>query len=91
MTESDVSLAARLLGLTTEQFLIAYTSETEWGERWLVDKFIEEERWCVFLERDQQGFYGCRLQDAKPQQCKDFPFKWRSKDAFDWCEGLKAQ
>jgi len=89
MLDADILAAARLLAISTDAFLRQYTTESEWGERWLVDNFVEEERWCVFLERDEQGLFGCRLQHAKPQQCKDFPYKWRSRDAFNWCEGLR--
>lgn len=32
---------------------------------------------CIFLEGPP---YACRVQDAKPLQCREFPFSWRYED-----------
>ncbi len=90
LLEEDIRAAAKYLQITRDNFLQSYTTVNESGERWLIDKFVAGEQWCVFLERDEQCAYRCRIQQAKPEQCTHFPFKWRSKDAVQWCEGLKG-
>ena len=40
---------------------------------------------CIFLTDE-----GCSVYTARPKQCRDFPFKWRTERSFDYCEGLKA-
>jgi len=39
---------------------------------------------CIFLEKE-----GCFIHEAKPQQCVDFPSKWRTRNSYEYCEGLK--
>ena len=39
---------------------------------------------CVFLSGQ-----GCRVHEVKPQQCADFPVRWRTENSFDYCVGLK--
>jgi len=39
---------------------------------------------CIFLTNE-----GCRIHPVKPQQCQDFPVKWRTDQSFSYCEGLK--
>jgi Fe-S-cluster containining protein len=75
--------------MTPEDFAAKYTILAEWDGRILIDKYVGEERWCVFLHRDRNGLHSCRVQGAKPSQCVGFPYKWRSSGAFQWCEGLK--
>jgi len=86
--DHEIAPVAEALGLSPEDFLAQYTCLTEWGERWLVDKQIDGERWCVFLDRLGAAFYACRIQKAKPAQCRGFPFTWRNADIFEWCKGL---
>lgn len=39
---------------------------------------------CIFLEAG-----GCSIHPAKPVQCREFPFRWRTERSFEYCEGLK--
>ena len=41
---------------------------------------------CEMLDTD--GL--CRVQSAKPAQCRDFPLRWRNPDSFRVCPGLRA-
>ncbi len=41
---------------------------------------------CEMLDAD--GL--CRVQSAKPAQCRDFPLRWRNPDSFRVCPGLRA-
>ncbi|MFC1601519.1 YkgJ family cysteine cluster protein [Candidatus Sumerlaeota bacterium] len=40
---------------------------------------------CIMLTEDRL----CRIQQAKPRQCVDFPGSWRTHDAQKYCQGLK--
>lgn len=80
---------AEYLGMTRREFLKEYTIKSRRGTWWLTEK-PNEERWCIFLEQDDDGLYGCRINGAKPDQCRSFPEKWRNGDSYRSCAGLKA-
>ncbi len=85
----EIDRMAGELDMTPKEFADKHTILTEWDGRILIDKYVGEERWCVFLLKGRDGLHNCRVQDSKPGQCVGFPFKWRSPGAFKWCEGLK--
>ena len=88
----DAARARRMadhLGVEVEDFLKEYTLPVAPGLWWLLDQ-PNEERWCVFLEQDEEGLYACRVNEVKPEQCRDFPKVWRNEDSFRTCAGLKA-
>ena len=39
---------------------------------------------CVFLTPA-----GCKVYDARPAQCRDFPLGWKTTKSLSYCEGLK--
>lgn len=80
---------AKHLGLTRRKFLSLYARRASPNSWWLID-IDNEEKWCVFLTRDEQGRYGCKVNPVKPNQCASFPARWRNPDSFKSCEGLKA-
>ena len=41
---------------------------------------------CIFLEGDNH----CRIQAVKPQQCRDFPDKWRVPGFREVCRAVKT-
>jgi Fe-S-cluster containining protein len=41
---------------------------------------------CIFLEGDPAT---CRIQAAKPQQCRDFPFTWRYENIAQVCPAAR--
>ena len=45
---------------------------------------------CIFLApmRDSQK-EGCLIHEAKPDQCRDFPFRWHTPASWKYCEGLR--
>ena len=79
---------ARHLGLTRAKFLRTYAIKVGREEWWLKEQ-KNEELWCVFLERDADGLYACRVNPSKPNQCRSFPEKWRNEDSFRTCPGLQ--
>lgn len=40
---------------------------------------------CIFLEAN-----GCRIHDVKPEQCRDFPYRWHTPASWDYCAGLRG-
>ena len=41
---------------------------------------------CLFL-----GPKGCSLYEARPEQCRDYPLKWKTERSPGYCEGLKKE
>jgi Fe-S-cluster containining protein len=81
LTPADIEALAGHLGLTVETFV----------ERHAI---LTRDRQCLALRDAPDGacmFYdpecGCTVQEAKPQQCRDFPVKWRYRDFDTICAG----
>ncbi|MDP3921055.1 MAG: YkgJ family cysteine cluster protein [Candidatus Omnitrophota bacterium] len=81
LTDEDVDRLADFFGLTPYAFTEDYCDLQ--GRHRLVLKKREDES-CVFL-----AVNGCTVHSAKPQQCLDFPKKWRTEKSYSYCEGLK--
>lgn len=87
---------AAALGLERRKFLTEFAVHLD-SRQWILrDRFVPgrlgvhgREQWCIFLERHPDGRYGCRLGDAKPRQCKIFPYDWTNPDSFETCAGLR--
>jgi uncharacterized protein len=41
---------------------------------------------CLFL-----SVAGCRVYEARPIQCRDFPLSWKTEKSLAYCEGLKKK
>lgn len=89
ITTAEAKRMADHLGQALKPFLKQYTIRVSRGLWWLLDQ-PGEEQWCVFLTRDETGLHGCRVNEVKPEQCRDFPRRWRNEDSFRTCAGLKA-
>lgn len=87
--EAEADRMAAHLGMKRRDFLDSYAVEAGEGRWWLKDQ-NNEERWCIFLEIDAEGLYGCRVNPAKPDQCASFPSGWRNPDSLRTCAGLRA-
>ena len=74
LTDKDVDALAAALGLSVEAFIEAYTelSPTRSG---LVLKG-DTNAPCRFLTEDNL----CQVHVARPQQCRDYPERWRSAE-----------
>lgn len=90
VTPADVDAMSKLLGVSRDAFLAAYTRDpeiadhSEVGDLWLIDKPGPEME-CIFLEGNR-----CRVHAAKPIQCIGFPMKWRTPDVMDYCVGMQS-
>ncbi len=80
ITPEDASAIARFLNISAQEFYFTYTRRMN-GEYWLKDKPNQD---CIFLESNL-----CSIHEVKPQQCKDFPYKWRTQDIVEFCTALQ--
>jgi len=90
LTDDDIEVMCKKLKLPRDEFLSKYTRLV--GTRYsLLEKSEEEEFDCIFLQDKKI----CTLYDARPTQCKTYPF-WPEiiRDAESWekekasCEGI---
>ena len=90
VSDAECRRIAAFLGMELDAFLAQYTRREPGYERWLKDAPGSDTP-CVFLRRDENGLASCLIQgDAKPDQCRSFPTKWRRSDAPDWCASMIA-
>ena len=61
---------AKLLGMDVYAFTDAYTCVTR--DRQTLSLIEQPDGACIFLTPE-----GCRIQPAKPLQCKNFPLQWK--------------
>jgi Fe-S-cluster containining protein len=85
---------ADALKITRASFLRRYAINVERGQWVLKDRGVQispnvRELWCIFLRRDPDGLYACDINRAKPDQCREFPAKWRNPDSLRSCAGLR--
>ncbi len=81
MSQAEADRIAGYLKQPAFDFINEYCDLQD--RRKLVLKKKDGER-CVFHDAG-----GCRIQEAKPRQCSDFPVRWRTERSYGYCEGLK--
>lgn len=80
---------AEHLRIDVGEFVARYAVAQRRGRYYLIDQ-QNEEKWCIFLQIDDKGRYGCKVNAAKPDQCRGFPYGWRNPDSFETCMGLRT-
>jgi uncharacterized protein len=75
---------AALLGMELYAFTSAYTRLA--ADRSALTLSARPDGACIFLQLDNT----CRIQAAKPRQCRAFPYLWRSARLANICAGWKA-
>lgn len=81
LAKGEEDLIANCLNLEVRDFVNTCCDLID-RKRLVLKKLPDEV--CIFLRPD-----GCSIHEVKPQQCRDFPFKWRTEKSFDYCVGLK--
>lgn len=71
LEDGEVDVIAKFLGVTTSDFISQYTEIMPDRSCLTLTEFSDGR--CIFLDEDNS----CKINDVKPQQCKDFPDKWR--------------
>jgi len=84
LEDADVRRLAHFFDLSIEEFKKQYTRTIESGTLALKDQ-DDPDQSCIFLKDNL-----CVAHEAKPQQCRDFPRKWRPSTVSNYCEGWRA-
>ena len=82
--EGEIAAIANFLHLTPAEFIEQHT-ELRPSRSGLMLK-SKPDGSCIFLE----GANTCTIQPVKPQQCRDFPNKWRFEGWREKCEALEV-
>jgi hypothetical protein len=91
----EAQAMADALGVTRAAFLRRHAVKVEPGRWILKDRIVKptpsapREIWCIFLQQGADGRYGCQINEAKPDQCREFPARWRNPDSLTDCAGLR--
>jgi Fe-S-cluster containining protein len=81
LTDEDVDAIATFLGMDVATFTDQYTRLTP--QRRGLSLIEMEDGSCVFLDNGRD----CRIEAAKPLQCRQFPFAWRYEKVQEICKG----
>jgi Fe-S-cluster containining protein len=79
--DREIARMAEQIGVSESVFIQRYTRiRRDRSGLALVDKANGE---CVFLDGN-----ACRVQEVKPQQCRDFPNVWRAPEGHPECQAI---
>jgi uncharacterized protein len=81
LTKKDMKRLAQYFKMDQNQFVATHCKRE--GEDWVLR--VNPDESCVFLTDS-----GCSIYEARPNQCRDFPRKWRDKECFTYCAGIRA-
>ena len=91
LVEDRAEAAGALLGLTAAEFTARFT-KPKYG---LLELQTDQDGYCLLHDRDH---HTCRIHQAKPEMCRDWPFFWgmlQSRSAFEdakeACPGLNPE
>jgi Fe-S-cluster containining protein len=85
LAEGEPERIAAFLGMSTDEFMERYTRLTEDRQRLsLVEK---PDHACIFLDDES----GCEINDVKPRQCRDFPYRWNFEGFEKICAGMQLE
>lgn len=83
VTEEEVAVIARHVGLTEEEFVQRHTRLSR--RRTGLSLLEHENGTCVWLKG-----IDCLLQDVKPGQCRGFPNTWNFPGWRDLCKAIEV-
>lgn len=71
LTDPEIVAIAEYLGVSVAEFTARFTKLA--GNRRFLSLIEKLDGTCIFFEEEPAG---CRINQVKPQQCRDFPEKW---------------
>jgi Fe-S-cluster containining protein len=86
LTEEDIQGMAGRLDLERDEFLKTFARWESKMRKWILQDQEDPLKSCIFLLPDQS----CAVHEDKPKQCREFPFRWRSPNIAEYCEGWRA-
>ena len=84
VSQDEIEEIAELLGMEVHEFIEEHTSLAP-DRRGLVLNDAPDGA-CEMLDEDGS----CIIYEARPSQCRSFPYEWVNKDSFEECPGLAA-
>lgn len=92
LSENDIERMCKFLSLDRETFLKTYTRLVDYGTHYLVSLTERKNYDCEFLSPE-----GCTVYDARPEQCRTYPF-WKSvlesretwENEAQYCKGING-
>jgi len=87
LAEEEIAPIAALLGIGEDEFIQRHTRLT--ADRSGLSLLENADGSCVFLEEAASGA-ACRIQAAKPRQCRNFPRIWNFPGWETECAGGRA-
>lgn len=84
LLQEEIAVIAGFLGLSVDRFIDEYTRLAH--DRKCLSLIESGQGYCIFLE---EGI-GCRINEVKPRQCRDFPFFWRCDGLYRRCAGMRT-
>ena len=85
LTVEETERIADFLNMSIEDFTEKFTTLTE--DRRNLTLIEKDDGSCIFYQESPSL---CEINDVKPQQCKNFPIKWKFKNWEDKCKGKKV-
>ena len=82
--EDEINAIAAFLQLTPAEFIAQHTQLRPSRSGLMLQSNPDDS--CIFLE----GTNTCTIQPVKPQQCRDFPNKWRFDGWREKCEAIEV-
>ncbi|MCF8092598.1 MAG: YkgJ family cysteine cluster protein [Desulfotignum sp.] len=84
LKKAEPDAIANFLQMDVRRFINSFTLLTD--DRTSLSLMEQDGGACVFLTE-----HGCRIQPVKPEQCRDFPRKWRFSGFKKICGWARAQ
>ncbi len=84
ISDVEISRMSAALHLDERDFINRFATLSS-DRHGLVLKDQNDGASCILL--DENG--ACKVHDAKPDQCRNFPFSWRNSDSESYCKGLQ--
>ena len=81
LKEGEAERIAEYLKMPLYDFTDEYCDVID--RRRLVLKKLSDEV-CIFLNDES-----CRVHTVKPEQCREFPYRWHTPASWDYCAGLR--
>ena len=88
LERDETAPIAALLGIPEEEFIQHHTRLT--ADRSGLSLLENADGSCVFLEETPEGS-ACRIQAAKPRQCRNFPLVWNFSGWEKECAGAAGE
>ena len=85
LQNSEIDKISEFLNLNIDKFIDKYTRLTADRSGLSLNEYDDGK--CIFLIKNSKGEEICKINEVKPQQCKNFPHFWQFDNWQDECAG----